>query len=186
MKKELYRFIEGIPAKAGYANYERFQKGAIVYLDEDFPFRYCILCNEEGKSIVDEEDEEVFLEWHVSFDESPIWEDKLEFYKEVETDDTDIIHCKVNLYPEKMSVEALMSVLKTLPSDSTIHLDSDGSFTSQCLEENTKVVVLLESEYSKLIALPTPRKEVKVPDINDLFNSLDGTECLTINFHNND
>ena len=182
MKKELFKFIEGIPATAGYANYECFQEGAIVYLDEDFPWKYCILCDDNGDFIPNDEGDYIVLDWIPSFGEYPIWEDKLEPYKEIEYEEEDYS------FDEILSQKDMLSIIKDLPDNATIHLDTDGSVVQEYLQRWGKdsILVLTQKGRARLLSITPPQSSIKSPDINDFFNSLDDLEHLTINFHKHD
>ena len=81
-KRAIYRFTEDLSADVGFGNYEQFKKGTLVTLDDDFPWKYCILCNEDGDSILDEDEDEIFLDWRVGDDGPPVWEGKVELVRE--------------------------------------------------------------------------------------------------------
>lgn len=73
----LYRLREDLSSK-----HEKFIKGAFVILDEDFPWKNCILCDSNGNSILDEDEDEIYLSWHVCDKGVPVWEGKVELVRE--------------------------------------------------------------------------------------------------------
>lgn len=185
MKREIFKFIEGIPASAGYSNYEFFQEGTLVYIDTDLSWKGCFLCDEEGTTILDEEGNEIFLDWCVGDSDYPIWEDKLEPYKEVDIEfGEDYSHIMIT----EISKESLLSILHQLPDNTVMYLDTDGSLAEKYTKEygSDCVGLLLKKNDVNVITVSPPQKEIKIPDINDLFDSLDDIEHLTVNFHKYD
>lgn len=183
--KELYRFTENIPSDAGYFNFEYFKTGSIVFLESVPPCKYCVLCDEEGNPLLDNDDEEIYLDWRPEFSDCPIWEDKLEPYKEIEVEES----CTTMfLTPSSVGKEALIDILDSLPMDSNVYLDVDGSIKTKFTEQfgEDSVITLLTKDGVSLIATniaTTTEDLLSDNNVNSLLDSIDKIQPITINFN---
>ena len=188
MKRELFIFNESIPANAGYSNYYYFEEGSIVYIDEDYPYKFCILCDEEGYPILNSEGLMEMLEWNSSYGDYPIWEDKLSPFKTVEVEEEDEDYSDLT---EGMEVYELVEILQEFPDDATIFLDVDGSMAKKYRENYgpNSVINLMEHNGVCLIVTNIPQSIEEISekqDIDDILNSIDDFDSITVNFNNND
>ena len=186
--KQSYKFTENLPSNAGYANFEFFTEGTIVFLESSFPYKYCILCDEDGYPMEDEDGEEIFLDWRPEFGDAPVWETILEPYKEVEMVDNCV---QMSIIPASIGKYTLMDMLDALPEDSNVYLDVDNKIKADLTQQfgEDSVVIILEKENFALIAtnIQVSQEDLLSNDnVEDLFSSIDKIKPITVNFKNNE
>lgn len=197
MIRDLYKVIEDIPEDSGYVNYQFFKKGAIVYILDYRYGKFCILCNEEGKTILDNRSK-ITMYWSPSCNtKEPIWEKKLLPYKTVEVaedymtlseEEEENYSESSSILPAGMDVWSFMGLLECFDGDEMIYLDTNDTLLQKCIdaygEEN--IEILMESDEAKLFVVLTNEEETPSDNssVDDLLNSIDDLESITVNFNN--
>lgn len=192
---ELFRFTESIPSNAGYSNYYYFTEGSIVYILNYGYRKYCVLCDEQGRNIL-EDGHKVVMCWSPEFSDFPVWEDKLEPYRTIDVMETPSLLSEDEEEDEESSsslpvgieVISLMETLECLDDYDMIYLDTDGSILQKCIEKygEDNVFTIMENDSAQLIAVMESTTDTEVPtssDVDDLLNSIDDIEAITVNFN---
>ena len=194
MKLDLYRFTESIPSNAGYSNYYFFREGAIVYIIEYDYGKYCILCDEQGNNML-MDGHKIIMYWNPSYSNFPIWEDKLEPYRTIDVHETPSVvngnkeedEESSSSIPVGMEVISLMETLECLDDYDMIYLDTDGSILQKCIKEygEDNVLVLMNNGDSSLIGVMSsyPEENTTCQDVDDLLNSIDDIDSITVSFN---
>lgn len=100
-KPSIYKFKEDLPSDSGFTHYDLFKKGTLVILDDDFPWKYCILCDKDGNPLLDEEDKEIYLDWTPYFGKYPVWEGLLELVRKGYCIDNTLVDNPVEVHNEE-------------------------------------------------------------------------------------
>jgi len=188
MKRDLFKFVESVPSTAGYANYYIFHEEAIVYLEERGSWKFCILCDNNGNPIL-EDGRKILLDWNPNYNSDyPVWEDLLEPYRTVEVEEEDCFYNGLEDLAVGMEAIELSAMLDSFDEDAMVFLDTDDSIASLYREEYgpESVVTLMENNHAKLIAVcdKSIHEEETNEDIDDILNSIDDLDSVTVNFNN--
>ena len=188
MKRDLFKFIGSVPSDAGYANYYLFHEEAVVYIEERDPWKFCILCDNSGNPIL-EDDKKILLAWNPNYNSAyPVWEDLLEPYRTVEVEDEEYYYDDLDDLTVGMEAIELSAMLDSFDEDDMVFLDTDDSIASLYREKYgpESVVTLMGNNHAKLIAIcgrNIPDEKTN-EDIDDILNSINDFDSVTVNFNN--